>query len=303
MVPGITQDYSSASPLLPFSIRAASGSVTSSRGRNPEDGFRYYLTGFTNGTYARMALDNATPLSYGSEPMWKQSVEVEERRGSFGIWDGVVKYGPVKLPDAGDWIWGFDCAVETAHITWARQHIADYLSSSAPSGATVPNHKGAIGVNQSGDVEGVDIYVPKFEWWEKHEIAYQSAAQAWALSLTLANAGGCTNASVFRGFGPNTVLFLGGSGERSNTRPSLFEINVRFRGGQDATAGNGNPLTIGNISNIDKGAWQYVWVEPRPDLSTPTAGMVHSPYAAHVEEVYPSIDFSLLGLNPGPPMY
>jgi hypothetical protein len=268
--------------------------VSSARGRNPEDGFQYIITGVTNGTYARLLLDMATPLAYGVEPMWKQSVEVTERKGTYSIFDGVVKYGAVKLPDAGDWTWGWDCTVETEHVTYALEHIADY----AKSGVTAKNYKGAIGANASGDIEGVDKFFPKFEWWEKHTIAYRNAQAAWALSLVLASSGGLTNLYTFRNFPPNTVLFLGGTGERSNTRPSLFEITVRFRGGVNRTN-----FSIGDITGVAKKAWEYVWVNSAAEVPTAAGGLVHVPTCAHTERLYDAIDYSALGINMGPPTY
>ena len=140
-------------PLLPLTIREAPGSRGSARGASPEDTYQYIITGLTNEFQARTLLDAVTPLTIGSEPMWKQVVHVQERKQTFGIWDGDVKYGPVKLPDGGDWTWGFDCAAETQHVTHGVAHIADY----AASGVTAKNHKGAIGVTQDGSVEGVDL--------------------------------------------------------------------------------------------------------------------------------------------------
>ena len=230
----------------------------------------------------------------GAEPMWLQSVEVVEKKRSFGIWDGAAKYGPIKLPDAGDWTWEFDATPETAHVTHGVAHIADY----APSGDTAPNHQGAIGVTQDGTIEGTDWYVPKFEWTEKHVLRYTGAAAAWALATNLAKFGGCLNQATFRGFEPGNVLFIGGSGGRSTTRPGLFDLTVRFRGQLDVTG-----LTIGTITGIAKRAWDYLWIESRADDSVPAAGLQQIPKAVHTEQMGNWVDFSQLGINLGPPSY
>jgi hypothetical protein len=281
-------------PILPISVREAPGSRSSGRGRNPEDGFEYIIVGTDKEWLARLFLDAATPLTLGAEPMWKQSVEVKERPGTYEIWDGVVKYGPVKLPDVGDWTWGFDSAVETHHVTHGKAHIADY----APPAKTAKNHKGAIGVSQDGTVEGADWYYPKFEWWEKHLLQYTGAAAAWALSTKLAEFGGCLNNATFRGFGPGTVLFLGGSGGRSETRPGLFELTVKFRAEVDKTG-----LTIGDITGIAKKAWEYLWIESEAAVDAVAAGMVQKPRHVHIERMGDWVDFSQLGINVGPPTY
>ena len=280
-------------PIIPLIVREVPGSRHSSRGVSPEDGFTYIITGTDSEWVARTLLDAATPLTWGTAPMWKQSVDVQERKGAYGIWDGAVKYGPVKLPDAGDWTWGFDATVETQHVTHGKEHIHDYAAS-----GTARNHKGAIGVSQDGTVEGVDIYFPKFEWWEKHVLQYTGAAAAWALSTTLASAGGHTNLNTFRGFETKRVLFLGGSGERSNTRPGLFELNVKFRAEVDQSS-----ITVGDITGIAKKAWEYLWIESMPAVEDVTAGCIQKPAHAHVERMYDTFDFNSLGINTGPPTY
>ena len=281
-------------PLLPISVRPAPGGRNSSRGRNPDDGDQFVITGATTEVQARVLLDAFTPLSYGPEPMWKQEVSVQERKGTYGIWDGTVKFGPIKLPDAGDWTWGFNATVETEHVTHGKAHIADY----AAPGKTAANHKGAIGVTLDGSIEGVDWYFPKFEWWEKHVLQYIGPAAAWAFSTTLASFGGALNNAMFRGFGPGQVLFLGGTGERSNTRPGLFEVNAKFRAQPDKTG-----IVLGDITGIAKKAWEYLWIESGPSISNPAAGMEQVPIGAHVERMADWLDFSQLGLNMGPPTY
>jgi len=284
-------------PLLPVSVVEVPGSRMSSRGTNPADEYRFLLTGFTDEWPARVFLQACVPLSLGSEPMWLQSVDVQERKGTFGIWDGSAKYGPVKLPDAGDWTWDFDCTPENVHVTHGKEHIADY----APSGMTAPNHQGAIGVTQDGSIEGVDWYAPKFEWTEKHVLAYTGIADAWALATNLATFAGCLNDATFRGFAAGQVLFIGGSGGRSTTRPGLFDLTVRFRGGFDVTG-----LTVGSgaseITGIAKKAWEYLWIESGPKADS-AAGMLQVPKAAHVERMGDWVDFSELGINMGPPTY
>ena len=121
-------------PIIPLIVREVPGSRHSSRGVSPEDGFTYIITGTDSEWVARTLLDAATPLTWGTAPMWKQSVDVQERKGAYGIWDGAVKYGPVKLPDAGDWTWGFDATVETQHVTHGKEHIHDYAASGTARG-------------------------------------------------------------------------------------------------------------------------------------------------------------------------
>lgn len=281
-------------PFLPLTVREAVGSRSTSRGRNPDDGFSYIITGTDSETIARTILDGSTPLTFGPEPMWKQEVTVTERKGALRIWDGTVRYGPVKLPDVGDWTWAFDSAVENLHVTHGKAHIHDY----APAGVQARNHLGACGVSLDGSVEGVDIYFPKFEWSEKHILRYTNIADAWALSTTLASFGGCTNNATFRGFGIDRVLFLGGNGERSQTRPGLFELSVKFRAEVDK-----ENITIGDITGVAKKAWEYLWIESQPTDDAAAKSVIQKPIGVHIERMYDSVDFSQLGINTGPPTY
>lgn len=283
-------------PLLPFSIYEIPGSRTSSRGANPADTFNFVITGPRDEWSARTLLQAQVPLTWGSEPMWLQSVEVVEKKNSFGIWDGSAKYGPIKLPDAGDWTWDFDCTPETIHVTHGVNHIKDYGSPSFPGNA--PNHQGAIGVTADGSIEGCDWYGPKFEWSEKHVLQYAGASAAWALATNLSQFAGCLNQAAFRGFSAGNVLFIGGSGGRSTTRPGLFDLTVRFRGQLDATN-----LTIGDITGIAKKAWEYLWVESKPKKDPNSPNLIQMPAAVHIEQMGTWVDFSNLGINMGPPTY
>ena len=283
-------------PLLPFSINEIPGSRTSSRGQNPADSFHFTITGPRDEATARALRDGMVPVTWGPAPLWLQAVEVVERKSTFGIWDGSANYGPVKLPDAGDWTWDFDCTPETIHVTHGVRHIRDYGSPSFPGAA--PNHQGAIGVTADGSIEGCDWYGPKFEWNEKHVLQYTGAADAWQLATNLANFAGCLNSGNFRGFGPGCVLFVGASGGRSTTRPGLFDLTVRFRAQGDATG-----LVIGDITGIAKKAWEYLWVESKPKKDPASPNLIQMPAAVHIEQMGTLVDFSGLGINMGPPTY
>ena len=205
-----------------------------------------------------------------------ESIEAEPLGG--GVWKGHAKY--LRLLDTDEYT--FDTGGGTAKITQAP-----VVNSYAPSGHTAPDFDGAIGVSED-KVEGVDITIPAFQWTETHRFGdtfILGGYKAVLFGLT-----GKINDDTFKGFAAGEVLFLGASGSKRGDE--IWSITFRF-----SASGNATGLTIGSITGIAKGGWDYLWVRYAEEEDSAAKSLVKKPSAVYVHKVYQSGDFSTLTIG------
>lgn len=245
--------------------------------------FEYVLTGITDYNYARAYACSATyPTVNG---LYRQDVQLESQ--GYNVWYVTVPYGVTRAePSETEFVWSFDTTGGTARITHAKEHIASY----APPGMTAPNHYGAIGVNQDGEVEGCEIVVPAFKWTERWQLPWASYSWAYANFVKLVT--GRTNAATFRGRAPGTVRFNGATGSQSSRNPEILDCTFHFEEGSAAEG-----VTVGPITGVNKGAWEVAWVEYHIEEDATAKRRATRPIAVHVERVLDSADFALLGIG------
>lgn len=205
-----------------------------------------------------------------------------------GIWRADVQYGPYqrKEPEAGDFRWEFDTTGGTKHTTQAIEHIGEFV----PAGDTAFDHKGAIGINENGDVEGVDVIDHNFRWQEHWKLLL--ASYSWAYSDILDDMTGKVNDGAFRGKGVKTVLFEGATGTWSTEAPELLAVTYNFAFSRAAAA-----LQIGDIGPVAKEGHEYLWVEYETVKDAAAKRLGKRPKQVNIEGVYVSGDFSALGIG------
>jgi hypothetical protein len=189
-----------------------------------------------------------------------------------------VEYGPPNI-DEDDAAIEFDTSGATAHITQAIASIARY----AASGSTAPDVKGAIGVTKDS-VEGTEIQLPTYKWSETISKKHSEVTQAYRLEL--ANLTGKTNSGSFRGCATGTVLSRGSRGSRRGN--GNWEITHSYEFSPALTG-----ITIGDITGIAKGGWEYLWV--RYEDAVDGSSAVKRPISVHVDQVYRSASFGAYG--------
>jgi len=243
----------------------------------------YTIRGTADDAEAQSELASASPLYYNGLPrktLRVSPVFVDINNPDASIWDGTVSYARDVRPETGESVFSFDTGGGTQHITQSLSTVGMYV----PAGGTARDYKGAIGY-ANGTVNGCDITVPVFNWSETHYLSdatVDSAYIATVYSLT-----GKVNDATFKGFAAGEVLFLGASGSKRGSDD--WEITFRF-----AASPNISNRTIGDITGINKGGWEYLWVI-YADLPGPD-GPVKYPRQVNVERVYEYGDFSLLGI-------
>jgi hypothetical protein len=199
-----------------------------------------------------------------------------ELNGSDILWKARVLYKRL----ANETEYTFDTSGGTQKIT---QSLATTRYGSSYSGA--PDFQGAIGVSED-KVEGVDITVPQFTFSETH--FFSDGTITAGFKSVLYNMTGKVNNASFKGTAAGETLFLGASGSR---RPGDLQWPITFR---FASNPNQASLTVGSISGIAKGGWQYLWVRYADFQDSINFALVKRPVAAYVETVYYAGDFSLL---------
>lgn len=248
-------------------------SRNTTEGQNPNVVLRYIIRGTNNDMEAKDALFLVTAASY--DGLARQSWTVEPV-GNL-LWYGAVSYGL-----SGQSSYNFTTSGGTQKITQSISTVGRY----APVGKTAPDYKGAVGVTKNS-VEGVDIVVPVYDFSETHYINDEDMTDAYL--LTLRNLTGCVNSGAFRMFAAGEVLFRGAEGEV--TGKEQWKVTFHFSSSQ-----NRSNITIGDITGINKGGWDYLWVayEDAEDLTANS--MVKRPKAVYVERVYPQENFAQLNL-------
>ena len=184
----------------------------------------------------------------------------------------------------GEWTWDFDTTGATIHLKYAREEVNKYPSS------TAPDQKGAIGVE--GDVvTGTEIVVPamKINVKYRHPEGELTIAEARRISRHT----GKTNTSTFLTYDAGEVLFLGARGSDGETAEA--EVTYHF-----AMAENEDNLTIGDITGIEKKAWDVGWVQWEDKVASANGDdhPTRVPKFVYIDRVYNKVDLaSVLGFG------
>lgn len=181
-------------------------------------------------------------------------------------------------------VFAFDTGGGTKHINQSLKTDGRYPN-------TAPDFAGAIGVDNEGNVNGVDVTMPVLNFTETHTLAGSRVSTSY--KKTLAALTGTVNKSSFRGLSTGEVLFLGASGtKRSKKASAPWEITYRF-----AVSPNQSGLQVGDIKVTRKYGWDYLWVRYADKVAEGGKNVVKKPVGVYVEMVYPEGDFGNLGIG------
>ena len=246
-------------------------------GESPSVALRYVVRGTDEDAVVKALVAATAPQTYAD--LKRDSFTVRPLGG--GVWDCEVQYVRDESEQNAPQF-SFDTGGGTEHITISLETVHRY----AAPGEEASDYKGAIGV--SDRVEGVDIVVPVFQFTETHYFA--SGAITNAYIATVFRLTGRVNQSAFRGFAKGEVLFLGASGSKRGDED--WELTFRF-----AASPNADDLKLGEIENIQKEGWHYLWAQFADDVDNNTNTRIKRPVAVYVERVYEYGDFSGLGIG------
>lgn len=240
----------------------------------------YYVSGTDDDTEAFDAMIDEAPSAIDDLTIDEDASDIDEIEGLEGF-IGVVRYTVPSFTrlDVTEERRGLTVTARTQHVTHALAHVSSYGDDPKP------DHGGAINVTADG-VDGVDIYagngtIPIIRRFDTDDLttAYQE---------TVVAAVGSVNDATFRGFAAGELLLYA-----ANIPPfgdDDTEVDVEFTFLYSANAAN---LTVGTITNITKKGWDYLWVEYATE-DDGNGHLVKQAKHVHVEQVYPSADFSTL---------
>ncbi|MFN9374722.1 MAG: hypothetical protein ACK6D3_22775 [Planctomycetaceae bacterium] len=264
---------------MPITVTEKWDSRPTNGGEQPSIELWFVIDGTDDNMAAHAAMVDYSPGLY--QGLIRQSTHVE--RIAEYSWEGSVRYGLTEAKQAGQSQFVFDTGGGTQHVTQSLANVGRY---GAP-GTTAPDFQGAFGVSAE-QVHGVDITVPVYLFSETNY--FEDGVVTGTYKAALFGLTGTVNNGAFRGFATGEVLFLGASGSNRGQEP--WEISFKF-----AASPNVPNLTVGNISGISKGGWEYLWVRYSDQEDTLAKVLVKRPLAAYVERVYPFGDFSGLGIG------
>ena len=235
------------------------------------------------------ALAAARPRVKTVAGMVLESIEVTERVNET-TWKVKAAYTPASGDDGGEG-GGDEDAFSTSFDTGGgTMHLNQSLGTSAKAPNDAPDFGGAIGVDGEGNVAGVDVTMPVFNFEETHTLSGTVVTNDWKKKVAALT--GTINKAAFRGFAAGEVLFLGAAGSKRSKKASAnWEITFRF-----AVSANQVQLKIGDLTIANKRGWDYLWVSYKTAVAGNGKSLVKKPAAAYVEKVYPDGDFGTLGI-------
>jgi len=236
---------------------------------------RYRVVGTDNQSLVNAYCIGATPALqatiYGI--LYRQDLQIEQ--DGYNQWSVEVPYATRKN-EVGNWTWSFDTTGASVHIKVAKQELRRY----ARSGQTAPNQFGVIGVD-GDDVLGTDIVIPAM----KMDVTYTHPLGQISLNYAkyLSNITGSTNSDSFLTFRPGEVLYLGSRG--SDGTEAEASVTYSFAMSANET------VTIGDITNVVKNGWEYLWVKYEDAVETGGSSNypIRRPKFVYIDRVYPQI--------------
>jgi hypothetical protein len=280
------------------------GSGSLSRGANRSGERQYLITGVadppTSTTDAAVASFVESNSDTTFDGMARRGIAVEQVAPA--IWRATVSYTPSELRPPSEYegfLTTFSTNGGSETVLLARSQRRMALDSPVASDAI--DHGLQIGVTESGDVEGVQIVVPRFEFNETHY--FPRSAMTPGYVETLAFMTGSVNQFQFRNFAAETVLFMGASGALRAAEQD-WELTFSFSCSPNRTLSVGD--LIGDPQNpfatntIEKRGHDYLWLAYQKELTAQTNeyGRVSvRPIAAYVAQVYPRADFRFLQIG------
>ncbi len=176
----------------------------SRRGRASADGstemvYTYTVTG-SNDIGTVLGYVDSTAPSFVTDPvsgglLWRDEIDWDQIGDE--LWEVNVTYltpdrydqRKHSLPDLGEYELSWDTTGGTARITTSR------ATTRYPTTAT--NHKNAIGVDQDGNPQGVDIVIPAMKWTVTYRLAQATVSNAYGIVCELLT--GTVNDDTFFG--------------------------------------------------------------------------------------------------------
>jgi hypothetical protein len=241
--------------------------------------------------YSAVLADIGVPTVIDGKLRIDSEIEVVEIGAT--VWRVTVPYS-VDSVQPSTFTISFDISGQTTRLTQSKSTII-----CGRPGKTPKNFRGAIGVNQDGSIDGVDVYVPFLTACYNYLFAGTSMNSAYV--RTLYKTVGKMNAAPWGPYDKGEAILTKVTGQRKDNNYWELVFSV-------AASENKTNIKIGDPSNpasvitvVSKAGWQYLWVyyeEEKVDMGSGLTYVHKVPASAYVENVYDSADYTLRGINP-----
>lgn len=211
-----------------------------------------------------------------------KTVEITAHNDTDNVWLATATWGKAKKredpPTNAEEI-SFDISPQTTKITQSL----DTVNSYGIGGADALPYGGGIGFNGKG-FDGCDKIVPAMSFTITQYLPVATITNAYIQKLEAA--AGHVNNAGWRGRAAGEVLFTGVSGSKRSEDD--YTMSFKFLSQPTATG-----LSVGQITGIQKGGWEHLWVSYREEEATIGGKkyVVKKPFSAYCEKIYESISF------------
>lgn len=252
-----------------------------STGTRTSETVYYIINDATDEAAASAALLAALP-DRTAERMAVSNMRITEHLGT-NDWYGEVQY---TYTSSGVSVSGSDNEESFSFDTGSNtETVITPLSSRVYGNNEIPTPK-FINVDEEGNVRGIEVPAPAFEFTETHYLSNSYVSAAYKRGL--ANLRGAVNNARFRAWNPGEVMFMGASGSRSGSED--WQITFRF-----SVRLNENNKSVGGVS-VDAEGWQVVEVKPKKKQAVSAGAIMPEIDAVFVHTVHPKRDFAALGI-------
>jgi len=276
-------------------------SGSGSDGQRKRDEKRYLVRGTADGGEAKAALAAEAPATYNG--LYRKSwdvdpVFIDSQNPAVCLWEGAVQYGPAETerpePELGETLIRSRSGGGTEHLVVAIAHRGAYTPGAE---AAPPAH--GIGDDGEGNIEGVDVEAPRYEFTVTKVFTDPASAPSEDTLRALAATVNSAEFSVTDSRTGRTItcaagecLFRGHEAGAARSDGGL-EITYNF-----AVRQNRANFTIpGTGITVDgKRGWDYLWCRYEQAEDAGAGRLYAKAIGAYVDQVYHETDFSALGI-------
>lgn len=273
-----------------------------SLGRRPSARINGYVYEATDSADARaVALANTPNVYHG---MLRAALNLS-RKGTLdgaeqGDFEATVSYGLDDIPVENEVRFSASTKGGREKVT---QSLSTYDSIGVDATHPAADTGGAIGVDGDGNVNGVEVVVPKPRFSLEMHVDFSLITDAYWYKLELAT--GCVNQKKFKGRLAHEVMFEGadfdGAIRVDSAETQLGRLRFDFAVSRSkiydpAIAGSG-VVVEGLERGISKRGWDYLDIQYGEFIDTNSKARVRRPVMAWARQVMPEYDFNKFGIK------
>lgn len=233
-----------------------------------------------------------SPYAYKGECVFQFRQSSDASSNSPSNTDTNVNSSSYSVPEVEDSDFTFETSGGSAHI----KHGIARLGSARYDGGSPVDYGAMINPREDGTADGCDIIAPTLAF--SISLSLPKAWFSLAYRLAIANATGCVNALPWGGFGAGSLLFKGVSARATwlkwTNRDGMAMRDWYWRASFSFECAPAASIVVGNTTLVKPG-WA-VASQVRESYADATGATVSVAQQVDIIQVYPTYDFSLLGI-------